>query len=445
MRTPFVHPAAARPPAAREAGFVLVGVVVVTLVLTILGISLFSLGSFEAQTAIRSQHEQAAFYAAVGGLERAKFALMRGDSLVSVKRFLPRQGVTYARAMQGTDSTGKVRWNPDSTVTLRVLGVDGNARKLLEARFKPVPGTGLYKHLYTSYGGVTVKPSPGTADTVRWYKTELIGNVWQNSPDTTWSKRAKLGSHAVYRIGDVPFPSLDAFFADHEGAAEPVSPGNSHNYELDADKNAPHSWKYYKTSDGTFTPYGGSLNGYTLDDTTHKKPGSSYPSIRVTGKSVWMFEHGVRFTEQLLIQASATQDTPAVVIVAKQSQDPANPGVGIWFRGAMSDNGGGNYCPVVLVSDGKVIIEHGNGTVDNSSMPYLNVYAREIEVMGPTPNNRNNNALSHGHILAASEDVDQGVINRIASLGLLPNVSSNGGGFRFVLTSWREVASSSGN
>ena len=367
-----------------EGGFVLVGIVMFTLALTILALSLLSLGSYEAQLAIRTQHEQAAFYAAVGGLERAKFALIRGDSLASVKRYLPIQGVTYARAMQAADSTGKVKWNPDSLITIRVLGIDGPARKLLEAKFRPIPGIGLYKHLYTSSGGVTVKPAPGTADTVRWSRTDLTGSVWQNSPDTTWSKRAKVGSHSVYRIGNVPQPSLDQFFTDHSTTAEPVIPGNSHNYQLDADKTAPNSWKYFKTPDGTFTQYGGSLNGYTLDDTTNKVEGGT-PQIRVSGKSVWMFEHGVRFEEQLVVQATTSTDTPAVVIAAKKSPD----GVGIWFRGAISDNGGGSYCAVVLVSDGKVIISHDTGSVDNSLLPYLTVYASEIEVRGPLPNSHN--------------------------------------------------------
>ena len=435
-----------RRPASHEGGFVLAGFVIFSLALTILGLSLFSLASFESQLAIRSQHEEAAFYAAVGGMERAKFALIKGDSLASVKRFLPIQGVTYARAMQGADSTGKVKWHPDSLLTIRVLGIDGPARKLIEARFQPIPGIGLYKHLYTSTAGVTVKPGPGTADTLRWYQTALNGNVWQNSTDTTWSKRAKLGSHAVYRIGNVPPIDLDRFFADHAITAEPVSPGNSHNYQLDADKNAPNSWKYYKTPDGTYSDYGGSLNGYTLDDTSHKKPGVSYPSIRVSGKSVWMFEHGVRFTEQLGVQVTTSTDTPAAVIVAKKSPD----GTGIWFRGALADNGGATtHAAVLLVSDGKVVIEHDTGTVDNSVMPYLSVYANGIEVMGPYPNFKKNpseNFLTHNHDLGAAEDIDpQGVLDRMALLGLLPDVSSNGGSFTFILSSWREIASTSGN
>ena len=435
-----------------ENGFLLVGFVVFVLMLTILALSLFSLATYEAQLAIRQQHEEAAFYAAVGGLERAKFALIKGDSLVSVKRYLPIQGVAYARAMQGADSTGKVQWHPDSILTLRVLGIDGPARKLIEARFRPIPGIGLYKHLFTSTAGVTVKPGPGTADTARWYQTALNGNVWQNSSDTTWSKRAKASpllisnSHSVYRIGNVPSINLDQFFADHQNTAEPVSPGNSHNYQLDADKSAPNSWKYFKTLDGTYSDYGGSLNGYTLDDTCHKASGVSYPSIRVSGKSVWIFEHGVRFTEQLLVQVTTSADTPAVVIVAKKSPD----GTGIWFRGAIVDNGGGNtHAAVVLVSDGKVVIEHGTGTVDNSVMPYLSVYADGIEVMGPMPNGKKNpsqNFLNLTHDPSAGEDIDPlGVIDHVALLGLLPSVNSNGGSFVFLPYTWREIADSSGN
>jgi len=160
---------------------------------------------------------------------------------------------------------------------------------------------------------------------------------------------------------------------------------------------------------------------------------------------VWMFEHGVRFTEQLGVQVTTSTDTPAVVIVAKKSPD----GTGIWFRGAIADNGGALHAAVLLISDGKVVIEHDTGTVDNSVMPYLSVYANGIEVMGPYPNFKKNpseNYLTHVHDLSAPEDIDPlGVIDHVAILGLLPTVSSNGGSFTFILSSWREIASTSGN
>ena len=429
--------------ACREDGFVLVGFVTFTVVLTILGLSLFSLASFEAQLAVRQQHEEAAFYAAVGGLERAKFALVKGDSLASVKRYLPIQGVTYARAMQGTDSAGKVQWYPDSVLTLRVLAVDGPARKLLEARFRPIPGFGLYKHLYTASGKVTAKNSGASDSTTRWINTLLTGNVWQNDADTSWSTKTR-GSHSVYHIGGVPPPNLDAFFDAHwAGALGPVTPGNSHNYSLKADENGSNQWQFFKSPYGlTNSAYGGSLNGYALDDTTLKQPGASYPNLQVSGKAVWMLDRGVRFREQLVISATTANDTPMVVIVAKKGQDPANPNVGIWFRGAVDAMQGGNYCAVVLVSDGKVIIEHATGTTDHSAMPYLSVYASDIEVMGPNGTRQ----MEHDHYLTAGEDSDpQGAIDHIATLGLLPMAASKGSGFTFVSSSWREIASSSGN
>lgn len=422
-------------------GFVLLGTVIIVLALTTLGLSLFSLASYNAQLAIRSQHEQAAFYAAVGGLERAKFALVKSDSLSGVKRNLPIRGVTYARAMQGTDSTGAVRWDADSIVTLRVLGVDGPARRLLEARFQPILGAGMYKHLYTAYGKVKVRNSGGSDSTKRWTNTVLNGNAWQNDPDTSWSVKTT-GTHSIYRIGGVPQPNLGAFFDAHwANALGPVSPGNSHNYELPSDANCSNCWQFYKTPYGNYSPYGGSLNGYALDDTALKGPGVSYPNVRVSGKSVWMFDQGVRFKEILLVQATTAQDTPVVVIAAKKGHDPANPDVGIWFRGAI-DAAQGQYCAVVLVSDGKVIIEHSTGSVDHSYMPYLSVFASDIEVMGPN----GNKTMQHNHYLTAGEDTDtQGAIDHMATLGLLPMGTFKGSGFIFVPGSWREIASDSGN
>src|SRR5439155_24030327 len=103
--------------------------------------------------------------------------------------------------------------------------------------------------------------------------TVLAGNVWQNSADTSWSTRST-GNHSVYRIGNVPAPNLDAFFAAHwAGALGPVEPGNSHDFSLKADKNGQFLWEYFKTPYGSPpTSYGGSLNGYSLDDTTIKGP-----------------------------------------------------------------------------------------------------------------------------------------------------------------------------
>jgi hypothetical protein len=442
--------ATARPsPSPRDAGFALVGIIIFLLTLTVLGLSLFSLSAFEAQLAIRSQHEAAAFHAAVGGLERAKFALLKRDSLSAVKRNLPIQGVTYARAMQGTDSIGAIRWFADSVVTIRVLGVDGPARKLIEARFQPKPGVRLYKHLYTTSGGVTVRNTRAWPDSLsRWAHTLLVGNVWQNSADTSWSWKTG-GSHAVHRIGGVPPPDLTEFFnAYWGGASGPVSPGNSHNYELPADKNCSHCWEFFKTPyDPTrVSPYGGSLNGYSLDDTARKVgSGTNFPQANVSGKSVWMFDQGVRFREQLLVHATSAQDTPVVVIVAKKGHDPDNPNVGIWFRGAI-DAKQGQYCAVMLVTDGKVIIEHDVGTVDHSFMPYLAVYAADIQVIGPPPDNKKaDNYLEHDHTLTAGEDSDNGAVDHIAELGLLPNVAKSKGGFTFIPNSWREIASSSGN
>ena len=140
--------------------------------------------------------------------------------------------------------------------------------------------------------------------------------------------------------------------------------------------------------------------------------------------------------------ATTANDTPVVVIVAKKGLDPNNSNVGIWLRGAIDAGQGQNYCPIVLISDGKVIIEHATGTVDHSYTPYLSVYADTIVVMGPN----GSHTMEHDHYLTAGEDSDpQGMIDHIAALGLLPMAATRGSGFTFVSTSWREIASTSGN
>jgi Tfp pilus assembly protein PilX len=82
-------------------GFILVGVTMFVIVLTILGLSLFSLSGFEAQFLNDSMERQQAFYSASGGIERAKWVLLRPNAkLQDVKNNLPLDGVVYAAATQ---------------------------------------------------------------------------------------------------------------------------------------------------------------------------------------------------------------------------------------------------------------------------------------------------------------------------------------------------------
>jgi hypothetical protein len=136
-------------------GFVLVGVAMFILVLTIVGLSLFSLSGFESQFMNKSMHYSQAFSAASGGLERARFALLATHRLESVQQDLPREGVIYARAVQGTDpngadSSGTYDLNGDD-IWVRVRARDGAGETELMAKFHPgTASEDYYKRLITA-------------------------------------------------------------------------------------------------------------------------------------------------------------------------------------------------------------------------------------------------------------------------------------------------------
>ncbi len=133
-------------------GFVLVGVVMFVLALTILGLSVFSLSSYEAQFLRHSHDEVQAFNDAMGGLDRAAYALARTDSLESVRVHLP----------PGIDSTSSWQWsgtnrviygpvNADSTVWVKVCAHRGPAERVVTAGFIPTSTQNYYNRtIHTS-------------------------------------------------------------------------------------------------------------------------------------------------------------------------------------------------------------------------------------------------------------------------------------------------------
>jgi len=108
-----------RPIRSEASGFVLVGVVMFVLALVILGLSLFSLSSYEGQFVERTKESDAAFYAASSGIEHAKFALARSESLGLVSASLfPTPDVVYARAQRLVRHGRPGRERPDALLGL---------------------------------------------------------------------------------------------------------------------------------------------------------------------------------------------------------------------------------------------------------------------------------------------------------------------------------------
>ncbi len=172
------HPIAADPRQDHPSGFVLVGVIMFILVLTILGLSLFSLSGFEAQFFNASLYRQDSYYTATGGIERAKWVLMKTGTLDKVRENLP-AGVTYSVARQGVDfesgdSTGAVTWNGDP-VWIRALAESHGAKTYIEARYLPQEPQRIYKRLIAPHSTTTnnvvtdhFNHTPNSPDWIRW-------------------------------------------------------------------------------------------------------------------------------------------------------------------------------------------------------------------------------------------------------------------------------------
>jgi hypothetical protein len=367
-----------RSPRPGEAGFVLIGVVIFVLALTIIGISLFSLSSYEAQFLQRSIDGEQAFQSAVGGIERAKFALAQTDSLPSVTENLP-ENVTAARAIQmqssGPDSTGPVEWVPGRTVLIRVTTEVNGQRRTVEGNFDPGVAQGYYSQLVTVGGGIEVRSVGTYVPTDRSNTVYLGGTVWESSPQptTTWTSILAAGPDSIQKSPLVPAPGTDAFFAQHYAASQPatkVTPGaNPPRYRLDV--GGP-DVGYFRSPDESNT-------NYSLFE-----PFPGIIQIHVRGLAVWLLPRGIRFDYRPTISGIGSPGDDCLVIVAGRTgpvADPENPDAGIWFNGGLETE-----IPVILVSSEKVLIWHGNnhvGSETNTRADDIAIFARSLSLMGP--------------------------------------------------------------
>lgn len=419
---------------ASSRGFALVGVVMFVLVLTILGLSLFSLSSIEGQFLNQSTSRAEAFYAASEGLERARFVLATTDSLDSVASWLEVGGtIAYAVAMQqqgaNVDSAGPIAWN-GAPVVVRVLAIKRGQRSFLETRLEPLREEDLYRRLVTLSNTLNVAhenpDNPGQSTVSR---TILNGEIWENV--TNGSIVGIPGLHYPSTNTDpVPDPDVDSYLAQHlwDSATTPL-PHNALNgdYSLDA-TGYPNNVRFYRTT-GTLGDAGWSLN----------KAGQSY-TIRVKGRVIWMFDHGVRFDGGVQVQHDLIP-TPedALIIVARHgpitTEDDAFKGIA--FKSALTTPLL-SAIPVILVSDRMVSIEHKVITNELSRVNNLSIYARDCYLLGPYTGNVNM-TLTHPNLPGPLSTL----IDLLYELRFLPNATVGiGGTLPPIAGSWRDITES---
>jgi hypothetical protein len=421
----------ARVPAGDESGFVLVGVVVFVIALTILGLSLFSLSGFEAQFLGHTLDEQQAFYTAQGGIERAKFALETPPyQLQNVSQDLPLEGVTALVASQvqngDTVSTGRVDWTATNYVRIRATGVSNGTSRTTEGWYSPRAADDYYRRLITTPGGITV-PDKDVLLINRLQSAFLGGQVWEQgaSDSLTWKSHVALPAPTPIRTDVVPTPLAHDFITGHRTLAveAPYNPANG-TFTLTGTGNAP----TYYVAPSLLTNL--LLSLYSVDAT---------PTIKVNGRVVWLFQHGMRFENHVKVIGQGQND--CLVIVAEAGEDPFPPplpqlpvSAGIWFFGGIESS----TVPVILVSDADVRIEHFNdptGTPGTNNVAGLSIFASSVFLMGPTSASGQIMQLHHVPGSLIDDQIDWlSAPGRVA----LPNVT-NGRRLTLVADSWRDL------
>lgn len=420
-------------PRPRQAGFVLIGVVIFVLALTIIGISLFSLSSYEAQFLERSLDSEQAFQSAAGGIDRARVVLCETSRLEAVGQNLPLENVVAAIAIQvrsgDSISTGPVEWVPDQVVHLRVTArVDGRERTVT-ARFTPQEASNYYRQLLTTHGRVAVDPLESADPGLPAQRTiDLSGRIWQGtiqSPaDTAWRDLLRSWAPGPPILqGSAEVPDLASYFLAHPvGTALPAgywsqpSPADENHFEFHADPGVP---TYYRVP-----------SGFDAGECLYDLCDGAVITVSGRGCVVWELPAGVHFLNPVFIRADVGapghhRDDRCLVIVA--GPDPGSPtGTGIFLEGGVQSD-----IPLVLVSDGRVAIQHINnpGFTNQAGFSTLAddvaVFARNVVLRGPRSHTLQNLSMELRHLATGS--LDRTWVPYLAEHGGLPNLTSASG------------------
>jgi hypothetical protein len=397
-------------------GFVLVGVVMLVLALTILGLSLFSLSSYEAQFLRQTRDSEQSFVSALGGLERAKYLLDATDNLGSVKASMPGiENVTAAVAIQdpfggGPDSTGAVDWD-GANILIQVRTSYRGQQRIVQAVFDPKKGESPYRNLISSAGNMILETVAGIPPPDRARTVFLSGPIYQNDSLTTWRSPDSLANTSanlppLTPSAGVPTPDVASFIASHpativaENAVQDlIAPANDLAF---------------------FVTQGPEDNGYRVHSHTTQ--------VNVQGYAVWMIDRGVRFENLVRVRKSGTGVAVLVIVAGTKFPRSTFPqsienGNGIFFFAGLDSN-----IPVILVSDGGILIEHEpSATSDSPCTAGITIFGGFVDLLGPAPGNQ----MTLVHTSASNAAADW-----LQARQALPN---SGAALLFISGSWREL------
>lgn len=399
-------------------GFILVGVAMFVLVLTILGLSLFSLSGFESQFYERSKANTQSFYYAVGAIDRIRFALKATGRLEDAQAPLPPY-VVEANAYQwqgGPDTLfeGTIQWGGED-VLIRATSEFQGSRSTVEGRFVPEKDADPYKRLMTFSGAdtglrvITFDQDGSRRDAT----TYLDGTVWQNAaspgapcdsfqnvfPNFSWSPP-----------GGVEAPDLvsyfAAFFKDETPSPElKYEQDGSIEYKLDA-KTATRS-----VGAGFFkTEWPGGAEPWSLG--IPEDASGSEVRIRVEGRAIWMFDHGLWCRKKLRIEGDSKD---MLILVARPGTDPDHVAVGLSLMSAIRLA----RVPVMLITDGRIEYMQDENPEKDTSVSYLSMFAKGAILMGP----RGGHSMIVSHDPNSPNDKPNGAIDQLLKAGLLPNAT----------------------
>jgi hypothetical protein len=434
-----------RPIRSEASGFVLVGVVIFVLALVILGLSLFSLSSYEGQFVERTKESDAAFYAASSGIEHAKFAIARSESLGLVSASLfPTPEVVYARAqrLDNGDTVGSIKDMPEGTpIEIRVMARVRNQRRMIQARFIPVQTDNVYKRLISAQDGIQIGAFfdgiPAMPTCGRVY---LDGKIRVTNTDASWMACASVNPGAVTN-DDVPLPDLASYWARFWDMATEVEtdPGNKIQLTNGATlPGGPADVEFFKTTQDPNNDVVVGENPLDFSVSFVDRQGTK-PRIRTNGDGprtyVWLLDHGIRVAQGMDL---FSDDGDCLVIVARHVRKPGSDHIGIWFPYPMNNQ---NNCPVILVSDAEV--HYGFEPPGPHDQPgrlnHVSIFAKAVWLGGPFDPPIPGTDLIVRHLEGTTYDQKNGLIDRLCELGALPNTESGGMRFDVAEDGWAEL------
>lgn len=426
-----------RAPRAASGGFVLVGVVMFVLALTILGLSLYALSSYEAVFLGQTHDSNAALYRAQGGLAMCSSILeeaSRLDTLRALQPFPASTGIVHAYAYKTSPADSSGPFNAGDIITLVVTAGQGDAERVVSARYVAGGNLDPYKRLFTvGPGGVDVDDEgPTFASAVR---TIYVGNPASGTlsaqPDSAWRDTITWLPFPRPPFRSTTLPALDVsgFRAAHPQASAftPVQtpPAGSP-----------------PTTTLTFDQHASGIGLYYGPVTTATYPGWTFrafnagATLKVKGTAIWILPGGLRSDYAITVQPTVTASA-TLVIVGSPMSPPRSPAatlgpvdVGIYSLGGL--NVPGNDVNVILVSDGAIELRQLLQFTASLNASHLSISCNRLRLLGPS--------FGAARSYLDYDSSMDALIASLESVGALP--AATGGTpahFQFIAGSWKDL------